>query len=807
MLTVSVFVLMSFKYFAIRASECQRLWWAQEESKMCLLGLLNGLQQQELMAVPKGDIGAVGWDTTEVQEPEAAVGKLESGFTSLEHQVNAVSKIVPMGAERGADRISPGIDAEEFVMMYLEQNKPAIFTKGLTDGWPANERWKRASLLKNYANQELLVKIKPGSAETMRLARFIYQVMPAGSRRAKPDQVPDVRSVFARVSESALADDFTIPAVLNDTEAFSMYDQTQGPDAPKEGEFDFFVGPTGTGTSLKVSHPSWHALVHGRKRWAIFNKVNFDNSFKTTRTPLQWFEQDLPEFQSSPNMYEFIQEAGEVVFVPDGWGYATLHLEPCVGVSKPMSPWAHMVPNEVWAHMDMLDGAKAAGTEAGEIGQWLSARDESVAALSIFKTANELGQTENGADAETVLSVREKFLRWLTQVSIHLATRAQFGKDPTRATLHYALCMLASADEHAVDQLKTHRDPNYKSKRLNNPWITKLPSGDMQMTPFWFEAAPLRCMLSIEGLMYQRDIVSGTLQLSAKPVEHGQCDAEKGCAAVAHNPEATGGFAMTERQRESLNKLLPVPTNQPKIDYISPDVEPKEFYEKYVVTNRPAIIKKGMLDTWKAHTYWTKAEMLKRYPDVTVETWLKPYAVTQATGEDHGQKMNMTLKDYIEKHMEHTNDPESPALDFRYIFGQSYPEGALGDAFDLPAIFEYTHTALHKAARENVGVPPPNSEHGPGVFEMIMGPAGSGAHLHAHKRAWNGLVFGRKRWIMVSANVFDRDFSQGANAYEWFEKAYPLMKDDPNVYEFIQEPGEVVWVPQGWSHATLNLEP
>lgn len=36
-----------------------------------------------------------------------------------------------------------------------------------------------------------------------------------------------------------------------------------------------------------------------------------------------------------------------------------------------------------------------------------------------------------------------------------------------------------------------------------------------------------------------------------------------------------------------------------------------------------------------------------------------------------------------------------------------------------------------------------------GRFEFFFGPAGAGAWLHQHAAAWNGLVHGRKRWLLL----------------------------------------------------------
>ena len=51
----------------------------------------------------------------------------------------------------------------------------------------------------------------------------------------------------------------------------------------------------------------------------------------TTKTHLKWFVAEYPRLAVRP--YEVVQEAGDVVFVPAGWGHAVLNLEPSVAVA------------------------------------------------------------------------------------------------------------------------------------------------------------------------------------------------------------------------------------------------------------------------------------------------------------------------------------------------------------------------------------------------------------------------------------------------------------------------------------------
>jgi hypothetical protein len=146
-----------------------------------------------------------------------------------------------------------------------------------------------------------------------------------------------------------------------------------------------------------------------------------------------------------------------------------------------------------------------------------------------------------------------------------------------------------------------------------------------------------------------------------------------------------------------------------------------------------------------------------------------------------------------------------------------------------------------------------------GHFGLFMGPQGSGTSMHYHKDAWNALLFGRKLWVLTPPphSAFRRHElaadsfggvagassdetgvpgdagggadSEGANA-GWLRQynarrrrrhleGEPPQGDDgagsrseggqaghasPLMF-CEQQQGEVLFVPRGWGHATLNL--
>ncbi len=82
--------------------------------------------------------------------------------------------------------------------------------------------------------------------------------------------------------------------------------------------------------------------------------------------------------------------------------------------------------------------------------------------------------------------------------------------------------------------------------------------------------------------------------------------------------------------------------------------------------------------------------------------------------------------------------------------------------------------------------------------------------------AWNGLISGRKKWIMfppdvVPPGVFPSDdgwdVSTPESVIEWFADFYKEIKHcSVQPIECVLKPGELLFIPSRWWHLALNLE-
>ena len=97
------------------------------------------------------------------------------------------------------------------------------------------------------------------------------------------------------------------------------------------------------------------------------------------------------------------------------------------------------------------------------------------------------------------------------------------------------------------------------------------------------------------------------------------------------------------------------------------------------------------------------------------------------------------------------------------------------------------------------------------AVQLALGPAGSGAPPHTHVTSWSLLTRGAKRWYLLPPSVGDRRavFTPPVpHVASWLARDLPaIARRSPAVLQtVVQRPGDVLMVPQGWWHATINLE-
>jgi len=119
----------------------------------------------------------------------------------------------------------------------------------------------------------------------------------------------------------------------------------------------FLVGPERSGTCVHIdplATSAWNTLIYGAKRWVLFpphtpkhvvkgkgliKKNEDDEAIHYFMTILPRIKQRAAESDGTGDYenfqcYEFTQNAGETVYIPNGWWHAVLNLSHTVGVTQ-----------------------------------------------------------------------------------------------------------------------------------------------------------------------------------------------------------------------------------------------------------------------------------------------------------------------------------------------------------------------------------------------------------------------------------------------------------------------------------------
>ena len=241
-----------------------------------------------------------------------------------------------------------------------------------------------------------------------------------------------------------------------------------------------------------------------------------------------------------------------------------------------------------------------------------------------------------------------------------------------------------------------------------------------------------------------------------------------------------------------------------------------EFAERFMKQREPCIVT-GATEAWRARTEWSCFETLSR------RFGTKKFKVGDSEGGYGDNRVEMRLRHflpYCDAQKSPTEGDDSPLYVFEDEFGDCAP--ALLADYEVPHMF-----------REDLfEVPLLSAKRRPPHRWFLLGPARSGSGVHIDPlgtSAWNALVKGRKRWVLFSPAV-PKAVAKGTAHYKlrkdndepiaWFLNAVPRIRESADsgfgdrsararegmrMLEFVQEAGEVVYIPGGWWHAVLNL--
>ena len=250
------------------------------------------------------------------------------------------------------------------------------------------------------------------------------------------------------------------------------------------------------------------------------------------------------------------------------------------------------------------------------------------------------------------------------------------------------------------------------------------------------------------------------------------------------------------------------------------DFTPEQFFRDFLTLSRPVIVRRAALTTAGSKARrtllrkWSNEELSKVFAD-------RPFDVGHVPKPKTFAGMNsttMSLREFAETHLVgwgHSGaaaERESTFLP-HYIFdaisaveasklltmsGQT-SNGKLTLTPNITNIEELVLEGSSTVPGQGTGGRSASTGFERGTLQFSLGAALSGTPLHWHNDAINHLVRGRKLWTLQAPSnaTYSRVHAQ-------LEVTMPV--GDGEAFRCVQEAGDVIFVPDSWGHAVLNLE-
>ncbi len=204
---------------------------------------------------------------------------------------------------------------------------------------------------------------------------------------------------------------------------------------------------------------------------------------------------------------------------------------------------------------------------------------------------------------------------------------------------------------------------------------------------------------------------------------------------------------------------------------------------------KPVIVTGATAD-WNATKHWRKETLLHDHGDARVELG-HPSEIVAFGGT--GSTFS-TLGRFI------SGFGDGNASKDRFVFDSSE---VLQQRPKLRADFATPAPFVRMMAESRGGLP----------WDMLsIGDDGAGLSFHSHGDSWLGLVHGAKRWFIYPPGTAPRQLFETLGPiappmHQWVQRSLPELPIEAprHLLDCLQEPGEAVYVPAGWLHATLNL--
>uniref|UniRef100_A0A8C5KDV5 JmjC domain-containing protein 8 n=1 Tax=Jaculus jaculus TaxID=51337 RepID=A0A8C5KDV5_JACJA len=205
------------------------------------------------------------------------------------------------------------------------------------------------------------------------------------------------------------------------------------------------------------------------------------------------------------------------------------------------------------------------------------------------------------------------------------------------------------------------------------------------------------------------------------------------------------------------------------------DLTYAEFVQRYAFL-RPVVLQ-GLTDNSRFRALCSREKLLASFGNNVVRL---------STANTYSyQKVDLPFQEYVEQLLR-PQDPASLGNDTLYFFGDNnFTEWApLFQLYSAPPF-------------RLLGTTP--------AYSFGIAGAGSGVPFHWHGPGFSEVIYGRKRWFLYPPEK-KPEFHPNKTTLAWLQDTYPSLAPSERPLECTIQAGEVLYFPDRWWHATLNLD-
>lgn len=200
-----------------------------------------------------------------------------------------------------------------------------------------------------------------------------------------------------------------------------------------------------------------------------------------------------------------------------------------------------------------------------------------------------------------------------------------------------------------------------------------------------------------------------------------------------------------------------------------------DFLERFAYS-RPVILR-GLTDNTKFSQLCSKRNLLQEYGDSTVRL---------STANTYSyRKVDVPFREYMDELVK-PQSVDALGNDTLYFFGDN-------NFREWNSLFSHYQP------------PPFTLPETTGAYSFGIAGAGSGVPFHWHGPGFSEVIYGRKRWFLYPPE-HEPHFHPNISTLSWVTHTYPSLSLEEAPLECTIRPGEVLYFPDRWWHATLNLD-